>query len=567
MTLSLRERQRSRLAELRRVRSPWEGEWRDNADQLSPFRQRWFRRDRNATWRHSNDHIINNTPVLAVRVLASGMMAGITSPSRKWFKLTTADPALADAWAVKEYLALVEDRVRWVLARSNWYSALADGVYRDLGVIGTAALLSDEDPLTGVWFRSLPVGEWYLDVSAKGEIDTLYRELSMTVRQLVQQFGYDACSRQVRNAWDRSTYGQSFDVIHVVQPNEEYDSGRAGRVGQRFSSCWFEETSPEDKYLRESGYEEFPALCPRWNVLESDVYGRGPAWDARGDAKALQHLEKRLAALVDKSASPPMKGSPDIQRASLIPGDLVRLPRGASDVYEPAMVVQPAAIQAVFEHIKRHEGRIDRTYFVDLWLRILRDERQQPATATEIEEGKQESMLQLGPLLENLDGSLLRPAVKRTVAILARRGWLPPPPPELLGALPEIEFISIMHQMQKMTGIGGVRLVVDETMRLAQAGRPDALDKLDPDAIIDEIAEMAGVKPQILLSSDEVAKIRKARAQRQQAAEQGQAILAATQGARNLGQVNTQNLQDLAQAVSPAAAAQGGALADMGAAA
>jgi hypothetical protein len=50
-------------------------------------------------------------------------MAGITSPARDWFRLTTPDPELAEFGAVKEWLFVVESRLRLAFQRSNLYQS------------------------------------------------------------------------------------------------------------------------------------------------------------------------------------------------------------------------------------------------------------------------------------------------------------------------------------------------------------------------------------------------------------------------------------------------------------
>jgi hypothetical protein len=284
--------------------------------------------------------------------------------------------------------------------------------------------------------------------------------------------------------------------------------------------------------------------------------------EALGDCKALQHLERRLAMMLDKLVNPPMKASEALRagRASLLPGDNTYLPNGQGHVFEPSidMAALPPGIREAVQHITRHEDRIDAALMADLWLRILNDDRKQRATATEVEQGQQETMLQLGPVLENLNVALLEPSIARTDAILERRGWMPPVPQELSGQEIKVEFISIMHQAQKMTGLTAVRTVVQEIGLLAQLGRTDALDKLNVDVIADEIANMAGVKPEMLLTNDEVKAIRAQRQQRAQMQDAAAGAQAAASTAKDVSAVDPQRISDVAQALSPAAGAAGG---------
>jgi hypothetical protein len=335
----------------------------------------------------------------------------------------------------------------------------------------------------------------------------------------------------------------------------------------QFRSIWYEETANEG-LLRSSGYPEFPVLVPRWNVRPGDVWGRGPGWEVLGDCKALQHLEIQKAKLIDKTVDPPMKAAGLIHGASLLPGELTAFANGQTGVFEPAIQIPPQAHAAVREHIAEHVQRIEMGFFVDLWLAMLNDQRAQRPTATEVEATKQEVMLQLGPVLQSLNHDLLDPLITRVISILNRKGLLPKPPDELVEAQlqditgqhgpVQVEFISVLHQAQKMTGIVGLRELIGAVTTLVQAGKTGALDKINEDAFVDEIADNLGVKPELVYSADEVEKKRAIANEQQQAQAQGQAMLAATQGAKNLGQTDPQNLRELATMLTPAAAAQSG---------
>lgn len=562
MAQTERQRLERRLAELRDERATFEKDWRDITAQMAPNRARWDRGKHNRST-PKDTKLINSTPQRALRILAAGLMAGITSPSRIWFHLNTSDSELNEKHSVRSYLDEVERIIREVLAKSRFYQTLASGIYRDLGSVGTAGAFMDADDVTGLRFESFTIGEYFLAANVNGIVDTAYIERPMTVRQIVQKFGLDNVSPQLQNSFKQGNLKGTHDVIHAVYPNADIVPGRLGPDGMEFASRWWEKNSPKG-FLREGGYNEFPGLFPRWNTQAGETYGRSsPGWESLGDCKALQHLEIRSAQLVDKLTKPPMKASSAMrsERASLLPGDMTYMPPGQGHVFEPAFKIDPAALEAVRNDKTDHELRINQNFYVDLWMSMLSDTRAQRATATEVEAKRTEVMLQLGPLLENLNNELLEPAITRTFAVLQRQGRFPEPPPELensTGAV-KIEFISIMHQAQKMTGIVGVRELIIQTLTMAEA-RPDAVDKLNVDAIMDELADMLGIKPDLILSADEVAEIREAKAAQAQAQAQGEAMLAATEGAKNLKDVDPQQIQDVAATLSPAAAAQGGLL-------
>src|SRR3990167_3045806 len=102
-----RKRIINRLSSLKQERSTWDSHWTELSDYVEPRRSRFSSSERNQGSK-KNENIVNDTATWSARVLASGMMSGITSPARPWFRLTTPDPDLAELGPVKEWLAFVE---------------------------------------------------------------------------------------------------------------------------------------------------------------------------------------------------------------------------------------------------------------------------------------------------------------------------------------------------------------------------------------------------------------------------------------------------------------------------
>jgi hypothetical protein len=562
MISGIREHVMSRLQELKCARASWEAHWRDLADNILPRRLRLNPAGEFQRGDKQNRSIINTVPLRANRVLAAGLMSAMTSPSRPWRRLTTRDPDLANYGPVKAYLHDVDVRLNWIFSMSNFYQALSDGVYPDLGAFGTAAVLMEESDERVLTCYAMPVGEYYLASNRDGVIDTCYRDVPMTVRQLVDRFCRDGnlsrLSASTRNSYAKGNLLDVVEVVHAIEPSGHFIDGAIGPQGKRWSSTWIEKGAHSDRVLDRDGYHEFPVLAPRWSVTGYDVYGRGPGMDALADCRELQHESKRLGQLIDKAVSPPMKGSPGLRgtRATLAPGELTYLSNEPGATFEPAMVVQPAALTEIRGHISELENRIMSVFFADLWLRILSDERNQRATATEIEEGRQELMLQLGPVLERLNPELLRPAVDRGYGLAERLGVLPDPPPDLQGQELQIEFISILHQAQKATGLMSIRMLWDEAGRIAQY-KPAIMDKMEADASVDEIVDILGVKPNLVLSEQDVASVRAVRAKEEREKQDLQTAGAVAQQAGQLGRTPApapdNALGALMQAVSPLA--------------
>lgn len=537
---SLRRRLEKRHTALKNERNSWVEHWRELAEYILPRHARFTATDRNKGTKR-NDKILNSTATRAVRTLSSGMMAGITSPSRPWFRLSTVDPETSEAGAVREWLHMVEERIRQAFARSNLYNALPIQ-YKALGVFGTAPAILEEDDEAIIRAYVLPAGSYALTTDEKGRVNGCFRELGMTVAQLVSKFGRSNVSQRVREAYDMGNLDNWIDVVHVILPNDNRDPEKADYRGKKFKSCWYEAGRGDDPdaFLRESGYSRLPIVAPRWDVTGEDVYGNSPAMDALGDIKALNHAERRSAEVFDKVVRPPMKGPSALRNTNitLIPGAITYVDAiSGGSTFEPSIQVNPQAASYAEEKIAKLEQRINANFMTDIWMMMSDSDRRQ-ITAREVDERHEEKMLQLGPVLERLHDELLSPLIDFAFDVLLSRGMLGKPPEELSGMELKVEYISVAAQAQKLLSTAGIERLAGFVGNMA-ASTPTALDKLDIDEIIDTYADALGTKPDLVRSDDEVAQIRSARAEQAQAQQAQQQMATVTQGAKTLSETDT----------------------------
>jgi len=541
------------IAELRQERESYIPHWKDINQFVRPRSAKFVIESGNRGAKR-NQNIINNTATLASESLASGMMSGVTSPARPWFKLSTGDPALDKVDSVKQWLHEVAEAMRDVFGKSNLYTELPL-VYADLGDYGISALAALEDDEQIVHFQHFPIGSYSIATDAKGRVCGIVREWQMTVRQLVDEFGKEACSAQVQAMYDNHQMGAWIEVAHLVLKNRDYRPGSLRAKHKRYLSIYMERSGngrPESSitgFLRESGFDEFPVMCPRWSVTGEDPYGNSPGMNALGDVKALQLLEKRAAQMIDKGANPPMAapGSLRNQRASLLPGDVTYVDvnqgqQGFVPVYEP----NPNWLGGLEGKIQQHEARIRRAYFEDLFLMLSNLEGVQPRNQLEIAERKEEKLLQLGPVMDRLNDELFDRMIDRTFAIMVKRslpdwdagmpGLLPPPPQEVQDANLKVEYTSIMAQAMKKVALGDIERFAGFIGNIAQ-GDPSVLDRWNLDETAKEYHDGIGLAPKIIRTDEEVQAIREQRAQAQQAAQQMEMAKAGSEAMRNVGQV------------------------------
>lgn len=507
---------RRRLEELKRTRNPWEPAWQALADYIEPTRYRNPLRDEGPL---SRAKIIDTTGSFAWRTLASGMHSGITSPARPWFRLTTFDPDLKDYAPVKEYMAAVEQRLREAFQKSNIYPAFHTG-YGDLGQFGQSCAILAEDDKQVIRAQPLLHGTFWIARDENGRATTLYRMFRWSVQRIVGRFGYDAVSQAIKTQYDAGNYDKTFDICHAIEPRLSRDPSKIDRANKPFlSNYWEDRHGNEGKLLEESGFDENPIICPPWELAGEDHYALSPGQIALGDIKMLQLEQTRKLEGIDKMVRPPMTGPTSMRNnpASLLPGSVTYVDDPTGKGFRPAMEVN-LRLSDLAADIRDTQDRIRQAFYADLFLMISQMEGIQPRNQFEIAERKEEKLLALGPVLENIYNGQLAPVIDRTYAILERRGELPPPPPELQDQELQIEYISMLAQAQKAVSTGSIERVASFVGNLA-AVRPDVLDKLDVDEAVDQYADMLGAPPSIIVPDDKVQAARDARAQKQKMAE------------------------------------------------
>ena len=506
-------------------------QWRDIGDYVLPNRARFTLSDMNRGDRR-NLKIIDASATLASRTLRSGMMAGITSPARPWFRLTIHDQDLAEYGPVRRWLDTVTKRMASFFLRSNLYNMLPK-VYGDIGNFSTAAMFIEEDFDNVLHSYVFPIGSYMIANDEKLRVCVFAREFRMTVRQLVRKFGrlssegssqpdWSNFSVGVRTAWEQGDYETAFDVVHIVRPNENHDDSMMLSKFKKFSSIYYEKgtSSADNRFLSEKGYDYFPVLAPRWEVTGEDSYGTScPGMDVLGYIKALQTMQKRKAQAIEKMVNPPMTGPTALKgkRASILPGDITYVDtQNGSQGFRPVHEVDPK-LEALLLDIQDHRQIIRRSYYEDLFLMIAESSDTQK-TAREIDERHEEKLLALGPVLEQVNQDALDPLIDIGFNLGINQGEFPTPPEEIQGQPLKVEYISIMAQAQKLAGISNIERFTSFAVNLAAtSGVTEVIDKVDLDQTIYVYGERLGVDAELIRSDEDVAGIRERRLQAQQA--------------------------------------------------
>lgn len=479
--------------------------------------------------------IRDSVTIKAVNDFAAGMQSGATSAATRWFKLQMKNKDLNNLHEVKVWCANQEDLMRRILASSNFYQNQL-GIYKQLGSYGFPTMQMESDYETVVNFKVLPIGSFRYAKDHRGEIDTLARNFKETATNIVQKYGYENCSDTVKNAFDNNQ-DTLFELYYFVEKNKQYNPNSPLAKHKRFISATFE--AGQDKFLKLSGYDRFPFAVFEAEVNGEDVYPTNcPAVEALPDAKQLNEQTKEYSKALKKITTPLMKGPASLQNqkgltdaaGQIIPED--ENGRGLSPVYE----VNPQILQ-----IKQHNDELKEVikahFYNDLFAVIL-NTAERGRTATEVNEIKEEKMVLLSPLLDQVHKGL-RAVLEWVFFECVRTGIMSEPPEAIQQEELEIEFVSALALAQKVKGIASIERCTTFVVNLAQTVDPTIVYKLNSDKIVDDYAEIANVNPEYIIPTEEVNKKREEIAKQQAQAQQMQALQQGADIVKNLGGVDS----------------------------
>ncbi len=515
----------ARRAELENAYNVLKPDWQELADYFLPRSVRFLARNVNKQ-PMKNKKIKDSTPLLAVRNFSSGMMSGATSPATNWFKVRIRNYGLEGSYEVKKWCNSVENLFRDIFNSSNLYRVLP-AVYKQIGVFGISVLGLMSDEATILRCQLLPIGSYRIAKNQKGDIDTICRVYTETAKNLYDRFGEENVSKEVLNAIHSNRYEEMFEIVHFVEPNKDFMPGSVWAEDKEYVSVYYEPASGEEKFLSKSGFDKFPYAVFESEVNGEDVYPcECPGVNALPDVKQLMSMVVDEGKAVKKMISPTYKGPASLKNKKMIDAPAAFIEedengRGLSPIYE----VNPRVLE-VDSIIEKLKDSIKEIFYNDLFAMIL-NTAERSRTATEVNELKEEKMVLLSPLLQQIHNGLnqIMDWVFQECIFL---NILPEPPEEIMGENMDIEFVSTLAQAQKAAKISAMERFTTFTVNLANALEPTLRKKINANKMIDDYADFANISPEQIVPTKEVEKQKQ---KEEEAETQKQALEQAKEGA------------------------------------
>ena len=510
---------------------------RSNLDHMFDDAQKFVRPNSNEfdhhhTTRKNDDsrEIYDDTAVWCNQMFANGLSSNLIPKSDRWMYLRVKDKPTKDLTDQElAYLQKVSDRIlhEFALPMSQFYSATHE-CFLDIGAYGTAPVqISYIDGCVN--FRARPLADVFFDVNAHGQVDTVFYRCFKSARQLMQMFPQ---VEGMRGFDKNKSYQNKYELVYTIQPSEDKRAKEGGRIGPERPYTVTYWCPAIQEPLEVSGSSYFTFLVPRWSKLADEVYGRGPAFTCLSQIRVLNKLVKEVLISSEYMNFPTLTAEEDSILLPMKYGSRqVMFHEAGSE--KPSPILAGNQPQYMMQMIEMYRSTINRSFFVD---QIIRQEKKERQSVTEIQDVRGQMLNQLAPLLNRMESEYLGPAVEATFTLLERNNELPEAPDSLDGVELEIAYASPAAQSQFATRLTDISSFMRDLAPLAQI-KPEILQALNERDLFEDYARYRNINPSVIRSQEDLDAERE-----QQAAQQNEQMQ--VQAAPAIGST----IKDIAQA-------------------
>jgi hypothetical protein len=555
-------------------RQPWDACWDDIARLVLPMNDREFAKG-GAPASQQTIEGFNNGPksvekglssrfditgVVALDRLATGINSLVTPDSEKWQGIGLTDqiggyrePSDAEArWLEKQRDYLMATRYNPVTGWTHGNQA----ALRSMCAFGSGSYFIEEaygnrnSNAVSVPYRysPLPLSENYYTVDGQGEIDGDYRRFSLEARAAAMLFGDKLSPKAKELANDPKKCRDKVEIIHLVTYRREAgyrsDPGRNSLV----ESCYIEVQTKHE--IRRGGFNYWPIVTYHWNQASRSPYGESPVMLVLAEIKSVNILAKNALLMMQQLTRPPVATMDDANIGQKPNYNPAAINYGMLDARgelkaKPMLTAQnPGFVREVLEASR---NQIKEGLYTTLWQILINGDPKQTATEALIRANEKGELL--GPIGTKIQKGLSQLTDAELTILEGKGAWRPgallEPPASLVGSKTRPTFNSPLDRLRRSNELIGINRTIEMAGALAQAGKPQVLDRLDEDAIIELAQEINGAPKKILRSLEDAQASRQAAQQQQQA----MAAISAAQGMAKAG-------ADASKAL-PAAAAMG----------
>lgn len=526
-------------ARLEADRQPWESTWAE-IDERFPDGAGGITQRSPGNLRGARNY--DSTHLTSLDRFKAALRAITTPEEKDYIKPRFLDHYLMKQRRVALWCEMAGPRLYAIRhALHSGFGIAVDEDWDQLGRYGTSAVWEEDRP-EGLLYCCLPLSESYIDVDFAGRVTRHHRKMEKTARQCAELFGRDNLTPKMQDALKPGSNKENdkFAILHVVCPNTDWDRDRLDF--RRFPIASRYLAVEEKLYVRRKGYHTMPVSVSRHTTSAGEIYGRSPAFRVMPNIQGVNAMKKTTLRAAHKAVDPALLFYDDagVTSISTRPGGLNP---GLVDEMGRTMVSRMPGgengIPFALEMIQDEQATI-KAAFLEEFYKILTDPNSR-MTTTEVLEVMSKQGILVRPYAARYAIEKQGPMTNRDLDLALRAGQIEEFPPEVIeaGAWPVIDYENQLAAMARAESTSKTLRFVEYATQVGTLAQTPAADAVDIDAAIAAGAAEIGVKPSLIRSPEDIAAIRKGRAEQEQAAIDAEA-LANTAGA----------VKDLAQASS-----------------
>jgi hypothetical protein len=536
------ERYRELLAE----RASYDTLWQHISDYIIP-RKSEIQTEKSPDASDYVEDLYDMTASQANLTLAAGIMTNAVPKTERWFSFSPPEVILNDEQKRSKasgWFDTVSAITAKALARSNFYTEFHEAML-DRNAFGTCALYIAAGKKNLLTFRSVKIGNFVIDLDSEGNVDTVMRCLMWNARQCAEEFGEEALSDQMKASLKKGE-NKKWEILHTVRPRRNRKSGRLDPENKPIQSLWIDVDN--NHRLRDSGYDEMPLVVSRFLQWKDRAYGWCPGIQCLPIVRQTNFIEQKMDQLAEIGVDPRV----------LVPitmADEVDYRAGGETLFDPN---QPGAMPQEWMTQGRYDIGKDRVQEKQKFIRDcfhnelfqMFQNLEREITATQTMAMAEEKLDSISPTFGRIVSEILDPGLTRVFSLLFRAGAFPEPPAEAYVQtvsgyelpLPEVSYTSKLALALKAKENGSLNSVIATLAPVAEMD-PTVMDVFDFDTISRDVAHNFSLPHRWMKDAEEVAAIRTARAEAQQAQEQAALLESGSKSAANLGKA-PQELQE-----------------------
>jgi len=486
-------------------------------------------------------YLLDGTSLELADILAAGIDNYLTPQASKWFALEHPDKALRDNNKVRQWMQDVADEVNFTLNRSNFYNQMPI-FYKSSGVYGTSVLMLEEDPEDEIRFYNLPIRHVFVTEDAREKPLEYFMVFDLTSEQAFTKFG-NKCDKDIlESVKQKRDPDKTYEFIYYLGPRVMREYGKTDSQNMAIRGVWIETKSKH--IMKEEGFNEMPAVAHRFYKRPRIAYGFSPAMKALPWIRMINTMADTMLRAAMKQTDPPI-AVPDsgfLAPMNFNPRAQNYYKKGKLD---PTKDIAPIGnygnINIGFETIQYYSEKAGSMMFKDAFINFTNVTKQM--TVPEVMQRANEQMTLLGPAVGRYMSDVLQPMMERVIGMLWRKGKLPAIPDEMmLNPEYDVKFIGRLAQAQKQSEMNNLTNALSIAGQVAQF-KPEALDKINADATIDELWGITNAPAAMIYDNREVIEIRQAKAEQQAKIEEMQTMATAAEVGKNATQAD-KNLAD-----------------------